>query len=111
MLEWTIEETIVEDKGVRIEYIISFPLCPKCERPVINGLYCIHCGTFIKPIPKNSRLIKKPRVRINSKKPPRRRKSRTPPQDIIREISWVLLHAWESSITPMETDKEKNVAI
>lgn len=31
-----------------------FPACPKCGRPIINGLYCINCGAFIKELPEKA---------------------------------------------------------
>ena len=27
-----------------------WPMCPKCGRPIVNGLYCTNCGTFIKKV-------------------------------------------------------------
>ncbi|GEM_PF-6410377 len=33
----------------------AFPMCPKCGRPIINGLYCLWCGTFLSKKPYTKR--------------------------------------------------------
>lgn len=59
IIEKTMPEAIPEIQEVINEFSISFPICPKCDKPIINDLYCINCGTFIKQLPKKSRPIKR----------------------------------------------------